>query len=96
VVGPQPQGNAAYFETIANNEDRGDIWIRGLWARGRDGILDVRIAHVDAKSSRSQDPARGLAAQEREKKEEIPRGLPRAITSALFSVCGIYRGRSPR
>jgi hypothetical protein len=37
------------------DEDRGDILIRGLWARGTDCIIDVRITDVDAKSNRCKD-----------------------------------------
>jgi hypothetical protein len=41
------------------NEDRGDILNRGLWAQGRDCIIDVlRIRDVDAKSDRSEDSDR--------------------------------------
>ncbi len=62
--------------------------IRGLWAYGTDCIVDVRIAdHVDAKSNRSRDPVKVLAAHERQKKKKQHlRGVSRARTSALFSV----------
>jgi hypothetical protein len=36
------------------NEDRGDISIRGLWARGTDCVIDLRVTYADAKSSRSK------------------------------------------
>jgi hypothetical protein len=52
------------------NEDCGDILIRGLWARGTDCIIDVRITDVDAKYNRSKDPAKVLAAHECEKKKK--------------------------
>jgi hypothetical protein len=52
------------------NEDRGDILIRGLWERGTDCIIDVRVTDVDAKSNRSKDPHKVLAAHEREKKKK--------------------------
>jgi hypothetical protein len=52
------------------NEDRGDILIRGLWARGTDCIIDVRITDVDAKSNRSKAPVKVLATHEREKKKK--------------------------
>ena len=51
-------------------EDRGDILIRSLWARGTDCIIDVRITDVDAKSNRSKDPDKVLATHEREKKKK--------------------------
>jgi hypothetical protein len=49
------------------NEDRGDILICGLWARGTDCIIDVRITDVDAMPNRSKEPATVLAGHEREK-----------------------------
>jgi hypothetical protein len=52
------------------NEDRGDILNRGFWARGTDCIIDVRITDVDAKSNRSKDLDKVLAAHEREKKKK--------------------------
>jgi hypothetical protein len=33
------------------NEDRGDVLIRGLWSKGTDCILDVRMTDLDAKSN---------------------------------------------
>jgi hypothetical protein len=52
------------------NEDRGDILIRGLWARGTDCIINVQIADVDAKSDRSKDSDKVSAAHERKKKKK--------------------------
>jgi hypothetical protein len=60
-------------ESLSNNrnEDRGDILIRGLWARGTgDCIIDVRITDVDAKSNRSKDSDKVLSAHGREKKKK--------------------------
>ena len=58
------------FSQKSDNEDRGDVLIRGLWASGTDCIIDVRITDVDAKSNRSKDPMKVLAAHEREKKKK--------------------------
>jgi hypothetical protein len=52
------------------NEDRGDILIRGIWARGMDCIIDVRITDVDDKSNHSKDSDKVLAAHERKKKKK--------------------------
>ena len=52
------------------NEDRGDTSTPGLWARGADCALDAGVSSVDAKSNRSKDPHKALAAHEREKKEK--------------------------
>jgi hypothetical protein len=60
------------------NEDRAvDILIRGLWARGTDCIIDVRIADrcVNPKSNRSKDPAKVLAAHEHGKNKKHLLGL---------------------
>ena len=52
------------------NEDRGDVLIRGLWSKGTDCILDVRMTDLDAKSNKSRNPDKVLAAHEREKKKK--------------------------
>jgi hypothetical protein len=51
-------------------EERGDVLIRGLWARGTDCIIDVRVTDTDAKSNLSRDPAKVLEQHEREKKKK--------------------------
>jgi hypothetical protein len=54
----------------SSDEERGDLLIRGFWARGTDVIVDVRVTDTDAKSYRSRDPHKVLASQEREKKKK--------------------------
>jgi hypothetical protein len=54
----------------SGDEDRGDLLIRGFWARGTDAIVDVRVTDTDAKSYCSRDPHKVLAQQEREKKKK--------------------------
>jgi hypothetical protein len=47
------------------------VLIRGVWARGTNCIIDVRITDItdtDVKSSRSKDPYKVLETHEREKK----------------------------
>jgi hypothetical protein len=56
--------------TRSSDEDRGDLLIRGFWARGTDAIVDVRVTDTDAKSYRSRDPYKVLAQHEREKKKK--------------------------
>ena len=51
-------------------ELRGDLLIRGLWARGTDCIIDVRVTDTDAKSNLSKDPAKVLESHEKEKKRK--------------------------
>jgi hypothetical protein len=88
---PEKQESPAVKRLFQNSrtEDRGDILIRGLWARGTDCIIDVRITDVDAKSQRSKDPHKVLKRPREGEEEEIPRGLPRA-TSALLPLRGIH------
>jgi hypothetical protein len=58
-------------EQRATGEDeRGDILIRGFWARGTDCILDVRVTGTDAKTYCKRDPAKVLESQEKEKKRK--------------------------
>jgi hypothetical protein len=52
------------------DDDRGDILVRGFWARGTDCIIDVRVTNTDAKSQRHKDPDKILAQHEREKKRK--------------------------
>ena len=53
-----------------SSEDRGDILVRGLWAKQQDGIIDVRVTHTDAPSYRDREPDKVLQSQEREKKKK--------------------------
>jgi hypothetical protein len=58
-------------EQRATGEDeRGDILIRGFWARGTDCILDVRVTGTDTKTYCKRDPAKVLESQEKEKKRK--------------------------
>jgi hypothetical protein len=50
--------------------DRGNLSIRGLWNRGTDCIIDVRVTDTDAKSNLSKDPAQVLEAHEKERKRK--------------------------
>ncbi len=54
----------------ASEDDRGDILLRGFWARGTDCIVDVRVTDTDAKSYRHRDPDKVIATQEREMKRK--------------------------
>jgi hypothetical protein len=53
-----------------NNDDRGDILVRGFWTKGTDCIIDVRVTDTDAKSNRSKDPMKVLETHEKEKKRK--------------------------
>ncbi len=51
-------------------KDRGDVLIRGLWARGTNCIIDVRVTDVDTVLNRSKDPHKVLNTHEQEKKKK--------------------------
>jgi hypothetical protein len=57
-------------QTATGEDERGDLLIRGFWARGTDCILDVRVTDSDAKSYCKRDPAKVLESQEKEKKRK--------------------------
>jgi hypothetical protein len=46
------------------------VLIHGLWARGTDCIIDVRITDVDAKSNLSKHSEKVLIVHEKEKKKK--------------------------
>jgi hypothetical protein len=60
-------------QSATGEDERGDLLIRGFWARGTDCILDVRVFFVtdtDAKSYCKRAPAKVLESQEKEKKRK--------------------------
>ena len=72
-MAPTPPASAVTcnLRTCASlNVDRGDVLIRGLWARGMDCIIDIHITNTDATSNCSKDPLKVLAAHEHEKKRK--------------------------
>ena len=52
-------------------DERGDVLIRGLWARGTDCIIDVRVTDLDETSNISRDPDKVLESHEKEKGRSI-------------------------
>jgi hypothetical protein len=70
---PEPttqEHQVQYCEAKSNDEDRGDILVRGLWQRGTDCITDVRVTDINSKSQRHLTPAKALLKHEREKKSK--------------------------
>ncbi len=67
------QPNPSVIRNFHKNggEERGDLLIRGLWARGTDCIIYVRVTDIDAKSNLSRDPDKVLSAHERVKRRSI-------------------------
>jgi hypothetical protein len=54
VVAASRHSNNVCFASNNCNVDRGDILICELWACGTDCIIDVHIADVEAKSTRTK------------------------------------------
>jgi hypothetical protein len=70
-------------------ETRGDVSIRGLWTRGTDCIIDVRVTDTDAKSNLSKDPAKVLEAHEKEKENTRACLEQRHFHSIVVSTDGL-------
>jgi hypothetical protein len=45
---------------MAENEDRSDVLILGLWERGTDCILEIRVTDTDAPTYQMKDPSKVL------------------------------------
>jgi hypothetical protein len=52
----------------SNDEDRGNLLVRGLWQCGTHCVIDVRVTNINGKSQQHIAPAKVLAKHEREKK----------------------------
>jgi ribosomal protein L19 len=59
-----------HSQSSNNTQERGDITLRGLFERGTNAIIDVRIANLDSPSYRSQDPEKVLQQQENAKRQK--------------------------
>ena len=73
-------------------ENRGDVAAHGFWRRGTTTIFDVRITDTDAPTYRNRDPAKVLAAHEKEMKDKYLEDClarRRHFTPLVFSVDGL-------
>jgi hypothetical protein len=57
-------------QEAAPEDERGDLLIRGFWARGTDCILDIHVTYTNAKSYCKRTPAKVTESQEKEKKRK--------------------------
>jgi hypothetical protein len=72
--------------------DRCDILIPGLWQRGTDYILDIRVTDVDAKSNQNKTPAKVLDRHKKEKKRKYLQAcMDQCQMPALHPFCGLHR-----
>jgi len=91
-TGRDMQTSANGQSTEALPENRGDVAAHGFWRRGATTIFDVRITDTDAPTYRSRDPAKVLAAHEKEKKDKYLADClarRRHFTPLVFSVDGL-------
>jgi hypothetical protein len=49
---------------MAENEDHGNVLITGLWERGTDCILDVRVMDTNTPTYQTKYPSKVLEAAE--------------------------------
>ena len=54
----------------AGDEARGDVLVHGLWKRGEDCVLDIRVTDTDAKSYSSSSSAKVLEKAAKQKKDK--------------------------
>jgi hypothetical protein len=54
----------------APEDERGDLLIRGFWARGTDCTLDARVTDTDARSHCKRPIAKVIETQENEKQRK--------------------------
>ena len=67
----KPEATSNQFTDHAVNDGkRGDILIRGLFQRGTECIIDVRVTDLDCKSNRNSSPEKVLKKHERQKKSK--------------------------
>ena len=66
----ESQSSSARPSVATPSDERGDLLIRGLWQKGTDGIIDVRVVNLDAASHSRKNPHKVLRAGEREKKQQ--------------------------
>eukprot|EP00978_Attheya_sp_CCMP212_P049315 scaffold648213_cov55-Attheya_sp.AAC.3 len=57
---------------VRDNDNRGDLMIRGFWSRGTDCIVNVRITNLDSKSYLKKESSDNvLAALDKSKKRNV-------------------------
>ena len=65
-----PIQNSTDSTEMTYTQDRGDIGIRGFWAKQMDSIIDIRITYPEANSNRNSTVEKILEKQEKEKKKK--------------------------
>jgi hypothetical protein len=70
VTARQPTASRQTGSNVAGDEARGDVKIHGLWEKGSDCILDIRITDTDAKSYQNIASAKVLERAAKVKKDK--------------------------
>ena len=63
--------NSTDSTEMTYTQDRGDIGIRGFWAKQMDNIIDIRITYPEENSNRNSTVEKILEKHEKEKKKNI-------------------------
>ena len=66
-----PIRNNSDSTTENYSQERGDIGIRGFWAKQFDCIVDIRITYPESNSNRNSTVEKLIEKQEKEKKASI-------------------------
>jgi len=68
-----------YFKSTTENysQERGDIGIRGFWAKQFDCIVDIKITYPESNSNRNSTVKKLIEKQEKEKKKQVSTTVPR-------------------
>ena len=68
---PKPDATAEQQrDHAANDGQRGDVLVRGLFQRGTECIIDVRVTDLDCPPQRGKDPNKVLKKPEKEKRSK--------------------------
>ena len=62
------EANRGHEDVMIDNNNRGDLMIRGLWSRQKECILDVRVTNLDSTLYKKRDPKKILLQKSKEKR----------------------------
>ena len=88
---PAPQQPPLPTVKLKENDERGDLMIRGFWAGGTDCIIDVRITDTDAPSyiQKKRTPSQILLNHEKEKCRRYAQACIQQRRSFTPFVCSV-------
>ena len=92
VTASQPTTTQATGRNAPGDDARGDVKIHGLWEKGSDCILDIRITDTDARSYQSSSSRKVLERAAKEKKDKYLDAClerRRSFVPLVYSVDGM-------